>query len=537
MSRLFILCVVLWIAVNRTLASMWVDPDWAKMLKESELIVLVEVVEGGTYVAKVRPISAFKGKIGSEFYVTGFNNISWPADAISTESFHEKQRYYLFLRREKDAVQYLQFMAEAEQSEFASTLSFVVTAITGWRFGNDKYDAPLKAAEAGLLWSVWSPTAGDLPVAEEKVHYSLLRTSYSNHGPERDQAEFEDFLKAAIAFQRDGRTDPASLDETLRSVRAEAAKPASHGDESSELSRRLMEYFLLGGRAYDPVFDKIARGDDADARFALARLLGAIHENKSDELLRAMLEDKNGLVQGEVVRQLAKGDAGGAGPVLLAYLAGAAGGGIGPQGIMDPLRNRIDDGKAEIIRALGELKYQPAAPALIELLENANNSYHLHLLLEALEKMGNRDYFAALAKPLRNPKVMRDASGWIGDHRLTELKPVLEDLLEHPPDGGRGGAQWAVIEALGKVGDERSGAKLTAQLEKLSARNRPKFFDSGVTAAIIGALADLHYEPAQAAVEKTFFYWLGVDSTFAAHPELLDMKRRLESEIQREAAA
>ena len=87
MSRLFILCVVLWIAVNRTLASMWVDPDWAKMLKESELIVLVEVVEGGTYVAKVRPISAFKGKIGSEFYVTGFNNISWPADAISTESF------------------------------------------------------------------------------------------------------------------------------------------------------------------------------------------------------------------------------------------------------------------------------------------------------------------------------------------------------------------------------------------------------------------------------------------------------------------
>ena len=51
---------------------------------------------------------------------------------------------------------------------------------------------------------------------------------------------------------------------------------------------------------------------------------------------------------------------------------------------------------------------------------------------------------------------------------------------------------------------------------------------------VIGALGRLRYKPAQTAVAQAFFHWLGVDSTFVEKPELLDLKRRLEGEIERE---
>ena len=90
-----------------------------------------------------------------------------------------------------------------------------------------------------------------------------------------------------------------------------------------------------------------------------------------------MLKDGNSVVQGEVVRQLAKGDPKQVGSVLLAALAKAGEGGIYPQNLMDPVRNQHDGGKIEIIRALGELKYEPAAPTLITLLENSKDEYDL----------------------------------------------------------------------------------------------------------------------------------------------------------------
>jgi hypothetical protein len=523
---------------------MWIDPDWQQMLKESELVVLAEVVKGGEFVAKVRPLHTFKGAASEDFYVTGFNNHNWPADAIERENFRANGQYYLFLRRSEDAALLIELLTGPKADGLVQSASHFIRSIFRTSRSAKPPREALQAAEKGLVWSVWSPTSGDLPVAGDGVHVSLLGTSYPNNARMRARAPFERFLTAALAYHSSGNLDLVLLQETQQAIRREfavetpAAVPiASEREQPSELAQQIAAYFLMGGRSYDDLFEAIARGPDGDARFILAWLLGAMADERAGNLLLMMLADNNSLVQGEVVRQLAKRPDPNRGTILLAQLSRAGAGGVYPQGLMDPVRNQLEGGKLEIVRALGEMKYAPAAPALIELLEQTDNAYGLRVVLGALESIGTRDYAPALEKALRNRDLVMTVADWVREHRMVELKPALERLVEESPKEIAGGSLWTAIDGLGKIGDETTAAQLTAHLQRLISREVPEFFDEGHTHAIIGALADLRYHAARAVVEQAFFYWLGVDRTFEAKPQLLETKRRLEREIEREARA
>ncbi len=304
MRRLFPLCCAVLMMSGLARASMWSDPDWKEMLKESELIALVEVIEGGKYVAKVRPLTVFQGEIGGEFYVIGFNNSSWPADAIETGSFRENQRYYLFLVRHERVADYLDSVARVEEGPLVRFIADGMSRIFGSRPSFSGATPVMKAAKLGLVWSVWSPSAGDLPVNGETVRYDLLQTSYPHGAPEHDRAEFDRFLRAAVAYQTGGSTDSALLNDAQQAIRLEAAtKPVrpsasatTEREQPSNLSHWLGIYFLAGGRTYDKVFEGIAAGPDANARFMLARLLGDIAEEPARRLLLAMLEDDSTIV-------------------------------------------------------------------------------------------------------------------------------------------------------------------------------------------------------------------------------------------------
>src|SRR5678816_3053901 len=91
--------LIIWLVTVVAKASMWVDPDWDKMLKESELIVLAEVTKGGKYMATIKPLNVFKGEGTQKIEVSGYNNRGWPSEAIREQSFETGQRYYLFLKR------------------------------------------------------------------------------------------------------------------------------------------------------------------------------------------------------------------------------------------------------------------------------------------------------------------------------------------------------------------------------------------------------------------------------------------------------
>ena len=508
--------LVLWAAAR---ASMWADPDWEQMLKESELIALIEVTEGGKFIAKVRPLNVFKGEAASEFYAAGYNDQNWPKEAIQEQSFRKHQRYYLFLQKREVGPGELAFLNHVAQTS-----------------GDPEWKKLLQEEKSDAVRHVWTPSAGHLPVEGEKVHYSLLQTSYPHAASGRNCAEFERFLKAAIAYQVAGQSDTKLVEETLRSIRKQSQGGVGSTDKESDLAHTVAAYFLLGGRSYDEAFERIATGDDTGARFMLARLLGAIVNDRADKLLLTMLSDKNSVVQGEVVRQLAKGKSDRVGEVLLGRLEGAGEGGVYPHGIMDPVRNQLDGGKIEIIRSLGELKYEKAAPALIRLLEVTEDEYSLDVLLQALDKMGNRDYPRALEKPLAKEPLIYKIAEWTKDHHLTELRGAFEQVLDHPLEGVRRPIDLsAASRALGAIGDSGTGAKLASNLDELSSKKVAEVLELDVAKDMIGALAELHYKPARSAVARSFFYWFGIDSAFATKPELLKTKEELQCEVEGKA--
>ena len=518
---------------------MWTDPSWEEMLKDSQLIALVEVVEGGTFVAKVKPLTTFKGAATEEFYVTGFCNSQWPDEAIERESFKEKQQYYLFLRRSENAVAELEFWDNHER-ESAGITAYLLDLASGRRFARA---TALQAARSGALWRVWTPSAGDLPVAGDVVRYHLSATSYPHHKLPRPRAEFETFLRAAAADQGGEPAEARVTEAALNAIRQEAAQlqegstpGVSPSDERpSELSHQLGAYFLAGGRRYDPAFEQIARGRDVTARFMLVRVLGAITEEPADQLLLAMIDDANALVQGEVVRQLTRDNSPELGPILHSRLMAAADGAAGPTDLMDPVRNSFEGGRLEIVRALGELRYGAAAPDLIQLLESTRDGRSMLVLLDALEKMDNRDYAPAVAKALGNLERISEAANWARDHRAVVLKPVLEQLFHDAPPSIRTVDLAAVADALGKIGDDATAGLLTAELVKLTSKRIAEFHDQSFAESLIGALAALRYAPARAAIDRAFFHFFAVDSAFARRPELLAIKQRLEVKLQEEA--
>jgi len=231
----------------------------------------------------------------------------------------------------------------------------------------------------------------------------------------------------------------------MGSIRMESA---GKGEDESPLAAFLASYLLLGGSSYDETFPRIATSQDVEARLVLAQLLGRVPGPQAEEVLIEMLSDGHAIVQGEVARQLTRRDPEKAGPTLLAHLAQAGDGWNGPQKIMDPLLNHVDGGKLEMIRALGDLKYEPAGPALLELLGRT-----VRVLLEALEKLGRRDYIQALDRCLQDLEGIRVVAEWAGEKHLVELEPALRRQLE-------GEAPIEVIDALGKIGDQTTATRL-----------------------------------------------------------------------------
>ena len=70
-------------------ASLWVDPDFETLVGEAELIAVVEVVEGGEYASRVKPLDALKGRAPARsFEVKGYNNYHWPKEGRAKESLH-----------------------------------------------------------------------------------------------------------------------------------------------------------------------------------------------------------------------------------------------------------------------------------------------------------------------------------------------------------------------------------------------------------------------------------------------------------------
>lgn len=380
-----------------TKADSWIDPSWKEMLDSSEVIALVEYTSNGDFRASAKIINIYKGKlkIGEEIWVSGFSNRYGPIDKMN-----KGDKYLVFLNLSEPSEERMEYWND----ELAKNR------------GLKDYIEALKSNKA---FYVWSPTSGDLKVNGKKVQYDLIQTSFYQKQSFYSLSNFEKFLYAC----HNSEQKSILCNELLTKI-----KPVSESDSSSQ---NLMMLYLLNYSAYDEVFDKYSKIKNPSSKFALALLMGNINNEQSKQVLLTLLKDKHSLVQGEAVRQLSKNAPNEVGAVLLQQLKDANPNNSGPNNIMNPVMNRMNGGKSQIIKTLGEISYKPAIPELLSMLETKDDR-EFTLTVETLRKLGTRDYARYINKHLDNldDRMVLHLCFIINEDSLTECIPSLMNYVK-----------------------------------------------------------------------------------------------------------
>ena len=371
-------------------ADSWTDPEWKEMIDSSDVIALVEYTSNGDFRAKAKLLTIYKGQLNTdEIWISGFSNRYGPIDKMSSG-----EQYIVFLNHYKPTERALDYWTKQIKEEPEAKNYF-------------------EALKAGNAYYVWSPTSGDLKVKGKKVQYDLLQSSYYRKQKFYPLKEFEDFLNTTTLKDKTNFHNQA-----LSKVKKNITK-----DKSAQY---LMMLFLSSFQEYNPIYKEIANSQLPEPCYALAKLLGQIEGNESRDILVQLLNNDNSVVQGEAVRQLSNQEAEFIGPILLSHLHKVGEGGIYPSNIMDPVMNRVDGGKVEIIKTLGKLQYKPAAKELLPLLDT-ENEYLFKLTIEVLQELGSRDYIPYINEQLENGSrdLILDICYIITENDLEECIPSL----------------------------------------------------------------------------------------------------------------
>lgn len=378
-------------------ADSWVDPSWKEMLDSSEVIALVQYTSNGDFRAYAKILKIYKGqlKIGDEIWISGFSNRYGPIDKMSNGD-----KYLVFLNLLEPSEKRMEYWNEE-------------------LIKNPDLKDYVEALKTKKAFYVWSPTSGDLKVKGNKVQYDLIQTTFYKKQKFYSLTDFEYFLNAQNNIEQRSKLGK----ELLAKI-----KPVSENDANSQ---NLMKLYLLNYSAYDDVFDKYSKIKNPSSKYALALLMGKINNEQSKQVLLTLLKDKHSLVQGEAVRQLSKNSSNEVGAVLLQQLKDANPYNSGPNNIMNPVMNRIDGGKSQIIKTLGEIGYKPAIPELLTMLETKDDD-EFTLIVETLRKLETREYATYINKHLDNldDKMVLQLCFIIRDDSLTECIPSLMNYVK-----------------------------------------------------------------------------------------------------------
>ncbi len=505
MTRPAIIFTTLFLTLTIQLkADSWTDPSWHEMIYNSDVIALVEYTSKGDFRAKAKPLTIYKGQLNtSEIWISGFSNRYGPIDKM------------------RPGDQYIVFLNFYEPTE--KTLKYWEKRLKE----KPKLQSYIEALKSGNAYYVWTPTSGDLKVKGDKVQYDLLYTTNYRKSPFYQLNEFEKFLEATT------KTNNTEFHRrTLKKIKSGASK--------ENLAQHLMMLYLSGLNEYDPIYQTIADGDNTEANYALAQLLGQVKGEKSRDILIQLLDNQNSIVQGEAVRQLANLDPEFIGPILLARLNNAKEGGLYPSNIMDPVNNQINGGKLQIIETLGELKYKPAADALLPLLETEND-YMFRLVIDVLLELDNKDFVPYINQHLqkRTKQLIFNICRIITANNLEECKPALMEFIANHNRNDKRTYEYAVSKHMGLANFDDQGTRdfLLKDFENLLKNN-----DSIPTRNLkswikeyIKVFKDLKLEEARPLIYESLKKWFGYTYDFVLHPELFQVKKNLEDSINTKA--
>lgn len=496
--------LLLFLSTSKVKVDSWTDPVWGKMIDSSDVIALIQYTSNGDFRATAKPLTIYKGQLNSdEIWISGFSNRYGPIDTMSSGD-----KYIVFLTYHKPTDSSLEYWKEQTKEEPELTAYY-------------------EALKKGNAYYVRTPTSGDLKVKGEKVQYDLLQTSYNDKQSFYPLAEFETFLKATTKTNR-----LKFHKQILKKVKSNAANENS--------AQYLMMLYLTSFQSFDPIFQTIADLQKPEPCYALAQLIGQIEGEKSRDILVQLLNNKNSIVQGEVVRQLSNQDPQFIGPILLAHLDSAGEGGIYPSNLMDPVMNRIDGGKIEIIKTLGELKYKPAAKALLPLLET-EEGHIFELVVNVLIQLGNKEFVPYINDHLkkRTKPLIYEICQIITDNNLQECKPALMEFISNHNRNDHPSSEYSISTNMGLAyfDDQETRDFLMKDFENLLTNNdtiESRKLKDWIQ-IYIETFQNLQSTKARPLIYNSLFKWFGYNYDFALHPELFQIKRDIEDSINQKA--
>lgn len=506
-NNLKIICLLIYVTFSFSVnADSWLDPSWKEMLDNSDVVAFIEYTSDGDFRAKAKIIEIYKGtlKSGEEIWISGFSNRYGPIDKVKSGD-----RFFVFLKQNSNDDERIKYWNDELKKK-------------------PELKEYIDGLKDGKAYSVWTPTSGDLNVKEETVQYDLISSSFYGEQEYYSIHEFKTFLKVYYGAEDKGKflKQLISKINTLK--------------EKNESSQALMMLFLLNYNEFNPVFEEYVKLENPASKFTLAQLMGNIKNDKSRDILVKLLEDKNSLVQGEAVRQLSTEKPEFIGPILLNKLTSSSDKNFGPKNIMDPVMNRLDGGKTEIIRTLGELKYAPAIPDLLSLLET-ENEYLFQLVIDALRNMGNKEYVKYINKHLDNncakTLLVHKLGRIIVEDSLTECLPSLKNFISNCNRNLYPGLDFTISPYSG-ISYFKDSATILFLL-----KDYEQFFSykdtlepskqKDWTEAYIEAFAYSKVKEARPLIYKSINDWHGLNEDFGDYPGLFKIKKQQEDSLKK----
>ena len=348
MKSLFVAIVIVLFFSTFLQADTWTDPDFETMVRDSELIAVMEVTEGGTFSCKAKPIRILKGKTSAKVLTIGGFNDRYLAKENQQEGGFEKGDQVLFFVRHS-------FEREGQK-----------------------------------IWQIWTPTTGDYPIVENQIHGSWYFPSNPKYKTGVELSLVEPLIKGLVLHQA-GKKPKEAIDLIEKELNSEKLKLVTEVDKGdSHKTAYRMHWLLCAQAVYGTARSghavlEAAQRPHPYVQICAARALRSNAKNAEVlERLGKLLLSKNSFVQAEATRTLLIHDfeKTESVPLLLKSLPLSSNYSRRPSELMDPLQNTTASGRETMIRALTQLKIKEGVePILLTFLKPEGLSTSIFLAI------------------------------------------------------------------------------------------------------------------------------------------------------------
>jgi hypothetical protein len=350
-------------------------------------------------------------------------------------------------------------------------------------------------------------------------------------------------------------------DSTLRpEVYKEILKKLKRAKHVGEVTLYLMELYILGFNQYHPIFGDFTNVNNSSLQYALIHLMGNIRTDESRAILNSFLSSKKMWLVGMTIQILANDAPEKAGPILLerykiwnkeeleykswdnqVYV-----GSNSDFGVFQPFISIFQNspnieqeeyqssmGRWEIIAAFGKLRYEPAGPFLISLLDKCNPTEYLEIV-DALQKIGNKEYVHHLNMQLDSSN--HDNVYWlsrkIAKDSIIECLPSLRNYVSRINRNEKCYFHFLVSddEGLGAFSDSLTRDFLLLDFENFLDSSRTLLCDeiTDWNVEYIKSFSKNKESRALPLLNRALFETYALNEDFGKYPKLFQIKKELE---------